>query len=84
MASCFLLDSGGYIRPGHISGPLRIENVVEWDIVIHRYLAIKGQEEDIDLGLSFDDDGLLPGEESSSGNAEQTPKTNGIKNNHLV
>lgn len=78
-----MFESDGYLRPNQTDGPVRIETIVDWDSVVHRYLAIKGQEEDIDLGMTFDDDEKSHGGKLKDQNGH-TPKTNGIKNNHVV
>lgn len=79
----WVFESDGYLRPNQTDGPVRIETIVDWDSVVHRYLAIKGQEEDIDLGMTFDDDEKSHGGKLKDQNGH-TPKTNGIKNNHVV
>ncbi|XP_071508793.1 uncharacterized protein [Diadema antillarum] len=69
------------------TGPVRIEGVVDWDTVVHRYLTIKGQEEDIDLGMTFDKDGAGPSAVSGddpSNHQLVVAKANGTKNNHIV
>ncbi|XP_063968080.1 serine/threonine-protein phosphatase 6 regulatory ankyrin repeat subunit B-like isoform X1 [Lytechinus pictus] len=73
----------GYLRQNQNDGPVRIENIVDWDSVVHRYLAIKGQEEDGDLGMTFDEEERSHDIKVTNQN-EHTPKTNGIKSNHVA
>ncbi|XP_022089542.1 serine/threonine-protein phosphatase 6 regulatory ankyrin repeat subunit B-like isoform X2 [Acanthaster planci] len=73
---------GGFLRAGNGNGPTRIEEVLDWDKVVRRYLVIKGLEEDPKLK---EEPGL--DDESRTGNANNTAvnKADGTKNaNHVV
>ncbi|XP_071807493.1 uncharacterized protein [Asterias amurensis] len=69
---------GGFLRAGNGNGPIRIEEVLDWDKVVRRYLVIKGLEEDV----KEDDDA---GGEDVQTHQNSNSKSDGMKTtNHLV
>ena len=74
----FFSPLGGFLRAGNGNGPIRIEEVLDWDKVVRRYLVIKGLEEDV----KEDDD---PGGEDVQTHQNSSAKSDGMKTtNHLV